>query len=96
MPTLLLYDAEGLRLFEEIMGLNEYYLTTAEAEVLTTHAGKIAGLLPENVQLLELGSGCVSSHSGSVTGINTQQYPFLQPSSVFDSILGIFARSRYC
>jgi uncharacterized SAM-dependent methyltransferase len=72
MPTLLLYDTEGLRLFEEIMGLREYYLTSAEEEVLTIHAAKIVGRLPESVQLLELGSGSVSSHSCSVTGIDTQ------------------------
>ena len=43
LPTLLLYNAEGLRLFEEITYIKEYYLTNAEIEVLTTHAGKIVG-----------------------------------------------------
>ena len=36
LPTLLLYNAEGLRLFEEITYIKEYYLTNAEIEVLTT------------------------------------------------------------
>ena len=63
LPTLLLYNAEGLRLFEEITYIKEYYLTNAEIEVLTTHAGKIVGRIPENAQLVELGSGYVSSPS---------------------------------
>ncbi|KAJ5893715.1 hypothetical protein N7495_005406 [Penicillium taxi] len=56
-PTLLLYDANGLKLFERITYLDEYYLTNAEIEVLTTHAKKIVEWLPENAQLVELGSG---------------------------------------
>jgi hypothetical protein len=60
LPTLLLYDCEGLRLFEKITYLDEYYLTNAEIEVLTTHAKAIVEQIPENSQLVELGSGCVS------------------------------------
>lgn len=57
MPTMLLYNAEGLKLFEEITYLDEYYLTNAEIEVLQTHAKRIAERVPHNAQLLELGSG---------------------------------------
>ncbi|KAH8696526.1 putative N-methyltransferase [Talaromyces proteolyticus] len=56
-PTLLLYDTVGLRLFEEITYLDEYYLTNAEIDVLETHARTIAERLPANSQLVELGSG---------------------------------------
>ncbi|CRG83805.1 Meiotically up-regulated gene 158 protein [Talaromyces islandicus] len=56
-PTLLLYDAVGLRLFEEITYLDEYYLTNAEIQTLETHARTIAERLPENSQIVELGSG---------------------------------------
>lgn len=59
-PTLLLYDAVGLRLFEEITYLDEYYLTNAEIQTLETHARTIAERLPENSQIVELGSGCVT------------------------------------
>ena len=58
-PTLLLYDTKGLKLFEKITYLDEYYLTNAEIEVLTTHAKRIVELIPENAQLVELGSGSV-------------------------------------
>lgn len=58
-PTLLLYDAKGLKLFEKITYLDEYYLTNAEIDVLTTHARRIVERIPENAQLVELGSGSV-------------------------------------
>ncbi|ODH33792.1 hypothetical protein ACO22_03274 [Paracoccidioides brasiliensis] len=57
MPTLLLYSTEGLRRFEDITYVDEYYLTNAEIEALTMHAAKIVNQIPENAQLVELGSG---------------------------------------
>ncbi|KAK1142722.1 hypothetical protein N8T08_007353 [Aspergillus melleus] len=57
MPTMLLYDSKGLNLFEEITYLDEYYPTNAEIEVLETHAKSIVERIPNNGQLLELGSG---------------------------------------
>lgn len=63
LPTVLLYDTEGLRLFEEITYLDEYYLTNAEIEVLNTHAKSIVERMPDDAQLVELGSGCVCPHT---------------------------------
>ncbi|KAL8916792.1 MAG: hypothetical protein Q9172_006115 [Xanthocarpia lactea] len=57
MPTLLLYDEQGLKLFEEITYLDEYYLTNAEIELLQRHATEIATLIPKDCDILELGSG---------------------------------------
>ncbi|KAL4962527.1 DUF323 domain protein [Aspergillus stella-maris] len=57
LPTMLLYDAEGLKLFEKITYLEEYYPTNAEIEVLETHSRRLAEKIPSNAQLLELGSG---------------------------------------
>ncbi|KAF9253346.1 hypothetical protein DTO013E5_266 [Penicillium roqueforti] len=56
-PTLLLYDTKGLKLFEDITYLDEYYLTNTEIEILTKHAKRIVARIPENAQLVELGSG---------------------------------------
>jgi uncharacterized SAM-dependent methyltransferase len=67
MPTMLLYDANGLKLFEEITYLEEYYLTNAEIEVLNRNAKRIIERIPDNAQLLELGSGCVVLPSQVVT-----------------------------
>ncbi|KAL4873974.1 hypothetical protein BDV12DRAFT_158831 [Aspergillus spectabilis] len=57
LPTMLLYDSEGLKLFEKITYVEEYYLTNAEIEVLETHSRRLAEKIPTNAQLLELGSG---------------------------------------
>ncbi|KAK5165201.1 uncharacterized protein LTR77_009299 [Saxophila tyrrhenica] len=57
LPTLLLYDDEGLRLFEEITYLDEYYLTEEEIAILTKYADRIAERIPEGSNVVELGSG---------------------------------------
>ncbi|KAF2754585.1 hypothetical protein EJ05DRAFT_479553 [Pseudovirgaria hyperparasitica] len=57
MPTLLLYDEEGLKLFEKITYLDEYYLTNAEIEVLSLYADRIAQRIQPHSIILELGSG---------------------------------------
>ncbi|KAL5332431.1 C-type lectin protein [Aspergillus crustosus] len=57
LPTMLLYDSEGLKLFEKITYLKEYYLTNAEIEILETHSRRLVEKIPSNAQLLELGSG---------------------------------------
>ena len=63
MPTLLLYDEKGLKLFEDISYLDEYYPTNAEIEILQQNAMTIAKLLPEGCTVLELGSGYGSTIS---------------------------------
>ena len=57
LPTLLLYDEKGLKLFEDITFLDEYYLTNAEIEVLTKHAVRIAQCIQDDSLIIELGSG---------------------------------------
>ncbi|KAF2459036.1 C-type lectin protein [Lineolata rhizophorae] len=57
LPTLLLYDEAGLKLFEKITYLDEYYLTNAEIEVLAGYARRIAERIPAGSLLVELGSG---------------------------------------
>ncbi|KAI4113844.1 MAG: hypothetical protein LQ345_005267 [Seirophora villosa] len=57
LPTLLLYDEKGLKLFEEISYLDAYYLTNTEIEILRNHASDIARKVPNGCMILELGSG---------------------------------------
>ena len=57
LPTLLLYDEQGLKLFEDVTYLDEYYLTNSEIEVLTNHADGIAKKIHTGSILVELGSG---------------------------------------
>jgi dimethylhistidine N-methyltransferase len=51
------YDREGSRLFAAICELPEYYPTRAETEILERHAREIASLFPNDVTIIELGSG---------------------------------------
>jgi uncharacterized SAM-dependent methyltransferase len=57
LPTLLLYDEAGLRLFEKITYLDEYYLTNAEIEVLEAYADRVAEKIQPGSVVVELGSG---------------------------------------
>ena len=57
MPTMLLYDEKGLKLFEDITYLEEYYLTNAEIDVLKRYADQIAERVQVGSQVIELGSG---------------------------------------
>ncbi len=57
VPPRYFYDAKGSRLFEEICGLPEYYLTRAEFEILRGYADRAAAQFQEPVALVELGSG---------------------------------------
>lgn len=57
MPTMLLYDEQGLKLFEDITYLGEYYLTNTEIEILERYADSIAERIMDGAQIIELGSG---------------------------------------
>jgi dimethylhistidine N-methyltransferase len=51
------YDQAGSRLFEAICELPEYYQTRTEVALLKRHAGEIAALMGEGVEILEFGAG---------------------------------------
>ena len=57
LPSRWLYDQRGSELFEEITGLDEYYLTRTETAILRRRAGEMAALCGEDVVLLEYGAG---------------------------------------
>ena len=57
LPTLLLYDEDGLKLFEKITYLEEYYPTNAEIEVLNSNCHRIAERIQNGSRVVELGSG---------------------------------------
>ncbi|KAL8797303.1 MAG: hypothetical protein Q9195_000457 [Heterodermia aff. obscurata] len=56
-PSLLLWDRQGLRLFEKVTYCEEYYLTRSEIEVLEANSGKIAERIAPNSMVVEMGSG---------------------------------------
>lgn len=57
LPAKYFYDAEGSRLFEQICGLPEYYLTRTETALLREIAPEIAARIPDGAALVEFGSG---------------------------------------
>jgi dimethylhistidine N-methyltransferase len=56
LPCKYFYDERGSRLFEEICGLEEYYLTRTELAILETHAPEMARALGPGCALIEYGS----------------------------------------
>jgi L-histidine N-alpha-methyltransferase len=57
LPPRWFYDELGSSLFDTICFLPEYYVTRAEAEVLSTHRSEIVHAFGSDVRLVELGSG---------------------------------------
>ncbi|KAK8121607.1 hypothetical protein PG984_010277 [Apiospora sp. TS-2023a] len=57
LPSLLLWNERGLKLFEEVTYVPEYYLTNTEIELLKAHSLELADQIEPGTILLELGSG---------------------------------------
>jgi len=58
LPSKYIYDSEGSRLFQEITGLPEYYLTRAELSLLEDKKDHICGKVKDReFNLIELGCG---------------------------------------
>ena len=63
IPDVLLWDQEGLKRFEEITYLDEYYPTQTEIGILERNSNEIAQKMKPDSILIELGSGLVLSLS---------------------------------
>lgn len=59
IPFELLYDEKGLRLFENITRLEDYYPYHTELEIIKMNADRIACGFQEGSIIVELGSGYV-------------------------------------
>ncbi|KAL1583129.1 hypothetical protein WHR41_08314 [Cladosporium halotolerans] len=57
VPSLLLWDEQGLKLFEKVTYNPRYYLTDAEIDILRTYSAAVANLVKPGSIVLELGSG---------------------------------------
>lgn len=57
LPSKYFYNAEGSRIFQQIMDLEEYYLTKCEYEILQAQKAQILACLPLAFDLVELGAG---------------------------------------
>lgn len=65
LPSLLMWDNKGLRLFEKFAESKDYYATRTEMGLLNLYAERMATAIEPGSVLIELGSGCsfVSSSS---------------------------------
>ena len=57
LPCKYFYDEAGLRLFDAICGLDEYYPTRTETALLEAHRAEMAELIGPGVFLIEFGCG---------------------------------------
>ena len=75
LPSILQWDAEGLRLFEDITRSAAYYPTGAEIDILRSHADEMTKRVKSGSNVVELGGGCVncpvSQKSAKLTGVGT-------------------------
>src|SRR6185312_7731762 len=53
------YDQAGSELFDRICALPEYYQTRTETALLARHAGEIAALMGDDIEILEFGAGAL-------------------------------------
>ena len=58
IPSRFFYDDEGSRLFQRIMGVSDYYLTSCETEILTAECARIVDTLGTGpIDIVDLGAG---------------------------------------
>ncbi|MCH7413798.1 L-histidine N(alpha)-methyltransferase [Belliella sp. R4-6] len=58
IPSMYFYDESGSKIFQEIMGLEEYYLPACEVEILNNSAESILEQIPfDSIDIIELGAG---------------------------------------
>ncbi|MEQ9402824.1 MAG: L-histidine N(alpha)-methyltransferase [Cyclobacteriaceae bacterium] len=59
LPSKYFYDAKGDKLFQQIMHLDEYYLTNKELEIFETHKAAILDTISDGnpFRIIELGAG---------------------------------------
>lgn len=63
LPSLLLWDSHGLRLFDELACDALYYPGRKETSLMRSHADCIAATIPAGSVIIELGSGFVRALS---------------------------------
>ncbi|KAI9505041.1 hypothetical protein BX070DRAFT_189111 [Coemansia spiralis] len=73
LPTVILYDDNGLDLFDRITYLPEYYLTACEIEVLESKIQEIVAEIPSNSDVIELGCGSLRKTKLLLDALNKHQ-----------------------
>jgi dimethylhistidine N-methyltransferase len=78
-----LYDALGSRLFDAITELPEYYPTRTEAAILRAQRSVLAGTLPKNACMVDLGAGSCAKAASLFAALAPGQYVALDISATY-------------
>jgi EasF-like predicted methyltransferase len=76
LPSLLLWDEQGLKHFEQVTYNQQYYLTNAEIDILEKHSRTIVDQIEPGTLLLELGSGALRKTEILLQAIEAQGKDF--------------------
>ena len=82
IPSVTMYDTEGLRLFEKLTYSDDYYLTRAEMSIFENHADDIAAHIPTGAAVVELGSGLVPLTTFLDRNANSQENSNLRKTQI--------------
>jgi L-histidine Nalpha-methyltransferase len=74
LPSKLLYDDRGSELFDQITELDEYYPTRTEKGLLENILGELEDILPEQLTLVEYGSGNSEKTHALLSGLPSISY----------------------
>ena len=77
-PTMFLWNEKGLKLFEAVTHLKEYYLNQIEMEILEQRSDDIARRIKPKTMVIDLGSGQVLFLQQCMTP-DTQSRPSFKP-----------------
>ncbi|KAI3326430.1 histidine-specific methyltransferase [Xylariaceae sp. AK1471] len=75
IPSLLLWDDQGQKLFDRLSQNPSYYPFHSEMDVLSQYGSSIGGSMPADGVLLELGCGAIHKTKLILSGFRKQQKP---------------------
>ncbi|KAI1109267.1 histidine-specific methyltransferase [Nemania sp. NC0429] len=75
LPSLLLWDDQGLDYFDQFSQRSAYYPFHGEIEILRKYGSSIGSSIPSNGVLLELGCGSIRKTKLLLSGLRTQNRP---------------------
>jgi L-histidine Nalpha-methyltransferase len=78
IPSRYFYDKTGDKIFQDIMDLEEYYLTRCELEIITDNKEKLSRLFgEEKFRLIEFGAGNGLKTKVLINHLHASQVPFI-------------------
>ncbi|KAA3615857.1 MAG: L-histidine N(alpha)-methyltransferase [Flavobacterium sp.] len=95
-----IYDKRGDKLFQDIMELDEYYLTNSEFEILSMHKKAISELFRGNgkgIDLIELGAGDGKKTKILLSYLSENDYDFIyKPIDISKNAIDLLTADLHC